>query len=681
MELQKGNNTERMMSLDAKTEMISTEVEKCEDVYNLASSIYDLILDGWMHGYGKTYAKEDYVGLFNQIREIVLKRLPLRFFLPAFPSKSPNTKVKVLGSSPDYAEFLAIRSLVITARDLQQIYPEGVIVTIMSDYYTFDQYIGVTQENYKTYYKGLKEMIDNAGADDIIELLCLSSFPEFRELPESEISKRLGADYGDPKFFVDFDKSIKENSVLMEKYLGLRQFLATDQSHKLTGSLRGRKTQRYVRELARGMMFQGKALDKFLEVQSYVKNFIRLSIHDHHPQSGKFGIDLFKHASYNRGVLNTPWHNAVIFDSLKGEFTIDHKVNILAINDNSLSTLVTVQYNGREWLYLKLYFSEEYGTLRNNEDIHFEVKMVKQGCRIIVINKSTNSSLKSDCLHTQCLKNLIKEFGIVVLRGFQPFNDETEFIETNSKRANHGIVNWNFGLIHKITLDDHLAGIVDSKSARSIHFDLTNPPKYMNISQSKYKYQDYIPRGFVLYCRKSDLKGTEGATTFTDEHAVVVSLHGANSLRLKNTLLFYQTALTKEEGRDLYFGGHGNIYEYPLVHVCPWTGKGILQWQEYWKEDESFEDSQKFWFEVRSSSNEMITSPADMNSDIRKSVFDGSFSFEQGYEQGDQVYVDNYAMLHGRKSFSRRGRELWRLQALPPSDNLPDYFRVAREVL
>ena len=245
MESLKEHNAEKLMDIDPKTEMTSLVPEQREDVYYLANSIYDLIVDGWMYAYGQTYVKGDYDLMFDQIRELVLKHLPLRFLLPAFPCKSCNTEVKVLGSSPDFAEFLSVRSLVTTARKLQQIYPLGVTVTIMSDYHTFDQYIGVSEENYKIYHEGLKEIVHNAGADDIIEVLSLSSFPEFREVPESEISKRLETDYGDPNFLIDFDRLIKENTKLMEKYLGLKQFLATDQAHQLPGSPRSHITRRF----------------------------------------------------------------------------------------------------------------------------------------------------------------------------------------------------------------------------------------------------------------------------------------------------------------------------------------------------------------------------------------------------------------------------------------------------
>ena len=42
------------------------------------------------------------------------------------------------------------------------------------------------------------------------------------------------------------------------------------------------------------------------------------------------------------------------------------------------------------------------------------------------------------------------------------------------------------------------------------------------------------------------------------------------------------------------------------------------------------------------------------------------------------VFVNNYTMVHGRNEFGS-SRELWRLQALPPSDNLPGYFTTYRE--
>ena len=43
----------------------------------------------------------------------------------------------------------------------------------------------------------------------------------------------------------------------------------------------------------------------------------------------------------------------------------------------------------------------------------------------------------------------------------------------------------------------------------------------------------------------------------------------------QDTVLEYETVLRakSEEGKELYFGGKGNKYHYPLVMKCPWTGK------------------------------------------------------------------------------------------------------------
>ena len=63
---------------------------------------------------------------------------------------------------------------------------------------------------------------------------------------------------------------------------------------------------------------------------------------------------------------------------------------------------------------------------------------------------------------------------------------------------------------------------------------------------------------------------------------------------------------------------------------------------------------------------------------VKKVALDERFFFGHSYREGDVVLVNNYTMVHGRNEFASR-RELWRLQALPPSDNLPGYFTTYRE--
>ncbi|RYF46496.1 MAG: hypothetical protein EOO38_14010 [Cytophagaceae bacterium] len=58
---------------------------------------------------------------------------PVRMALPAFPFKSPNGTVKVLGTLPDKAEDVSLAHLNGLCAAIEDIYPTGAILTIISD--------------------------------------------------------------------------------------------------------------------------------------------------------------------------------------------------------------------------------------------------------------------------------------------------------------------------------------------------------------------------------------------------------------------------------------------------------------------------------------------------------------------------------------------------------------------
>ena len=86
---------------------------------------------------------------------------------------------KVLGIHADLAEVFAIRSLLECARKLEAVY-DRVEFIIMSDYHTFDQYVGIPEENYLLYHQDLKDIIHQLGGEDVIKLISLSTFKEFK---------------------------------------------------------------------------------------------------------------------------------------------------------------------------------------------------------------------------------------------------------------------------------------------------------------------------------------------------------------------------------------------------------------------------------------------------------------------------------------------------------------------
>ena len=343
---------------------------------DLVHKLQDIIMQEWMYAFGNLYNKQDYDVLRNRLKVIVSECLPLRFFLPGFPVKSPNKMDKVLGDLPDFAEFLAIRTLVTTIRKLQAIYKHGVSITILSDYHTFDQYIGVSEESYMKYHQGLRKMIQDQGADDVIELISLSTFPEFNYVPAKELSTVLFEKYGGKEFSLKFDNLIQNDPSVLNKYMQVGKFMLNDLKMSLPGTKSSKTTKRFIKNVARGMMAQGVALDNFLLKQTTVTDYIRLSIHHHHPLTGKLAIDLFKsHMTYD-GILRTPWHHVVLFDSAQGRFVIGHKAEIeKSIGENDV--LLKAKLDGMDWLYVKLGIADYYIKYFNNmkDEPAFEVSM------------------------------------------------------------------------------------------------------------------------------------------------------------------------------------------------------------------------------------------------------------------------------------------------------------------
>ena len=627
-----------------------------------------------MYSFGKDLIASDYGLLLDCITNLINRHLPLKFFIPGFPCKSSNTDKKVLGHRTDFSEFIAIRSLLTTIRKLEAVYPLGVKIVILSDYHTFDQYIAVKDRSYNIYHHELKQIISEVGGADVIELISLSSFPEFSSIDGNEISTKLQDEYGGRQVLDTFDDAIKKDSRMLEKYKQLKKFMLADQSHNLPGSPRAMSTRKLIKRIARGMMAQSVALDNFLVQQTILKDYIRLSIHHHLPSSGKFAINLFKGTANDGGILRTPWHHVVLFDSLTGEFFIDQKANITE-NTVSNSCLVTVKYQEKPWFLLRLYINNQalsaYKTMPQ-----FEVTMARGSCGMIIqckIDQSASTMPQASLLDERSLTSLIKEFGLVVLRGFNKFDYEADITNFYKSRARHGILQWKFGPVHRVSPHEDMPGYVNSYEGIPIHFDLMVPPKYMAISQKKYKYSDFICREFLLYCKTMRSKTDDGSTTFVDARGVVLALSGVDVNKWKETTLIYETKLKTKSDKELYFGGEKNTYEYPLIMECPWTGHNVLRWLQSWTKREHPTSCQHNWYVIKPSSSGVTQSVEELEEDIRSVALDKRFFFAHSYEEGDHVYVNNYTTLHGRNSFSAE-RELWRLQTIPETDNLPEYF-------
>ncbi|KAF3036172.1 hypothetical protein E8E12_004274 [Didymella heteroderae] len=83
---------------------------------------------------------------------------PVRMVLPAFPFKSPNSDVKVLGTLPDKAEDMALAHLNGLCAAIEDIYSPGAILTLVSDGLVYNDLLGVSDHTVWTYGQSLRRL-------------------------------------------------------------------------------------------------------------------------------------------------------------------------------------------------------------------------------------------------------------------------------------------------------------------------------------------------------------------------------------------------------------------------------------------------------------------------------------------------------------------------------------------
>jgi len=76
---------------------------------------------------------EGAIKFLGQIYRYVKMNKPVRMAMPAFPFKSPNSSVKVLGTLPDKAEEVALAHLNGLCSAIEDIYTPGAVLVIVSD--------------------------------------------------------------------------------------------------------------------------------------------------------------------------------------------------------------------------------------------------------------------------------------------------------------------------------------------------------------------------------------------------------------------------------------------------------------------------------------------------------------------------------------------------------------------
>ncbi|KAL1798511.1 hypothetical protein ACET3X_002548 [Alternaria dauci] len=203
-----------------------------------------------------------------RVRHHVSKSQYIPMVLPAFPAKSINTQDKVLGTSPDLGEGLALDRLNDLCNQIGQIYKPGIVVIIATDGACYNDLTGVTNENLWEYGATLRKMVTEKGYDRIefvriMNLLGLhtdehiSKEQYFSLLEPSRVE--LMSRYGDSDF--DATYCIKNDPDYKSTYDGYAKFLKKDLAFSpfKQNIASGRKWRTLVHETAKSMIARGVA--------------------------------------------------------------------------------------------------------------------------------------------------------------------------------------------------------------------------------------------------------------------------------------------------------------------------------------------------------------------------------------------------------------------------------------
>ena len=312
-----------MVSLEASSSTAGTAPDE-----TLAERIAEIIASYRISGPCDRYEDGMKPKMLDTLCSFIARQEPINMVVPAYPFKSPNRESKVLGPDPDVGERMTLQHLNSIGARIQQIYPPGGHVTVVSDGPCYNDLVGVSDEEVFDYAKGLHRITKSLGLKhlkftDIFELDNSESSPTIAEEFASRIGKlreRLLVSFLPPGY--NFDEDIKMDHNALLTYRGYMKFLESDLAMFFREREMGKSAaKKHSSKVARGMIERGKAFSAFVASKSPLH--VRLSIHAS-DNTGKLSVALLSHRRYRSSPV-TPWHNTPYLDVTNDSLSLGRK--------------------------------------------------------------------------------------------------------------------------------------------------------------------------------------------------------------------------------------------------------------------------------------------------------------------------------------------------------------------
>ncbi|KAH8130836.1 Clavaminate synthase-like protein [Trichoderma asperelloides] len=562
---------------------------------------------------------------------------PIKMCLPAFPFKSPNTKVKVLGRVPDKAEEYALAHLNGLCAAIKDVYSPGAELTIISDGIVYNDLLSVSDLDVWRYGETLRNLAKTKGfsyirfsrLSDLVPMEVPAILDEVSYVANATnfrialINNFRSKDW-------DVNEKITSDEDICLTYRGYLKFLQTDlaDTYPISETFTKSKYKKGIESIAKQMLIRGQAFAR--AVRDKFSNHVRLSIH---PSTGHNKVSvstLPTDSSYT-----TPWHCAV---AVRQDGTITSGLAQTFWDD---PTWELVYEDGRP-----SYFREK-SDLYTWSSGAITVNPLYP-CGVIISPAEGANKLSMQDIDAQKVRALSEINSPVILRGFSGTKNREKYIEKASEFGTP--LPWKFGILLEVKdrgADTRGLNNVLSSEWMPFHFDgLFKTLDHTREDGTVYKLPN--PPRFQLFTAVTPSPSDTGFTLFSTSTFVLKHLPASLPLEtLKN--LTWSVRTTSFESTKLD--------GLPLIVDHPITGKPCLRYHEPWPENKtSFE-----------ATNITIDGQTPEVSDAICRELDGLLhdrrvAYYHAWEKGDMLVSDNILAMHTRSDFQGGAeRELWRI--------------------
>ncbi|KTD55571.1 pyoverdine biosynthesis protein PvcB [Legionella santicrucis] len=245
-------------------------------------------------------------------------------------------------------------------------------------------------------------------------------------------------------------------------------------------------------------------------------------------------------------------------------------------------------------------------------------------------------------LHIENLRHLFWKNQLVVLRGFETFQNAEDF--SNYCELWGEVSVWPFGKVLELIEQDIPEDHIFDHSYMPLHWDGM--------------YRPQVPEYQIFHCVKAPLPGQGGKTTFSN--TILVLKHTSSETRE----LWNKVTGTYQRKMKFY----NSKTTSPIITKHPQKGFPVIRYNEPPAQDKGhFVNPPELEF-TGISDEELDV----FHSSLEKALYSPGNFYAHEWQTGDIVIADNFSLLHGREEFtSKSPRHIQRVHVLsnPPFDN------------